>query len=518
MGNTQNKYELLASRLIQICRYLSYAVYRPNLNLALLFFLLTTLSIGNAQDIDFTLKYNSTDNQYEVFGKANNSQPNFFVGGGSQLSVVLPARIANSPLVITTVSGGIWTDNSQIFAPAATPTLDYHGVASNGSFMDFIFGEETLLFTFSIPNENCVDGIRLFENANDPSSSEPSMNGADFQNYFANAFTFVNHYRANYNNTGISCSTPTVFIPPITTPINVDGQSCGTIININTNANHTATICEQPSNGTTTVSINNATNQICLDFVPNPDFTGQDSVCIEICDENLVCVEAMVLLNVFGTGTGTGENDTCSNQTIPIITTNAPICMGDQIVLQTTDFGTAYTYVWTNANNETIGQTATLNIASDNNQAIAPFRVTRTRANCLPVSSLPVEVSITDFARLTVQNNGPVCVGSSVELLAAGFDGGTYTWFLAGTNTQVAVGPNPTINNINIITTYRLEVSYNGCQNNRILETTVSVDPKPNISNLLRSITVCRGEDVLITPINEPATGEDIRYIWKGIV
>ena len=229
--------------------------------------------------------------------------------------------------------------------------------------MDFVFGEETLLFTFSIPNETCIDGIRLFENANDPSSSEPSMNGADFQNYFANAFTFADHYRENYNNTGISCTVPSVFIRSITTPINTNGQSCGSIIDINSDAIHTAVICGQSTNGTATVTINNTTNQICLNFMPSTNYTGQDSVCVEVCDENMVCVQTMVLLNVFGTGTG--DNDTCNNQTLPIITSNSPICIGEQIVLQTTDFGPDYTYVWTNANNEAIGQNPMLTIASD---------------------------------------------------------------------------------------------------------------------------------------------------------
>jgi len=514
MVKTKNKYGIWNKVVSKTLFHLLYALPRPNLYLASLFFyLITNTSIVQAQDIDFTLRYNITDNQYEVFGKSNNSYPNFFVGGGSQLSIILPESVPNTPLFINTVAGGIWTDNSQIFAPSATPLVDYHGIASNGSFMDFVFGEETLLFTFSIPNETCLDGIRLFDNANDPSSSEPSMNGGDFQNYFANALTFVNHYRANYNNMGTSCGTPSVFINPITTPINTGGQSCGTIININPNSSHSATLCQQSIHGTTTISINNATNQLCINYIPDTDFTGQDSVCVEICDENDICVQSMVLLNVFGSG---NNNDTCANQSLPIIMGNNVICMGEQIELTTTDLGATYSYTWTNANNITIGQGATLNIASNNSLAVGPFKVTRTGVNCPPISSLPVDVAIIDFSVLTLENSGPICAGSSVELKANSLAGGTYTWFIAGTNTQVATGANPTINNLEITTTYRLEVSLNGCQNTNILETTVSVDPKPNISNLARTITVCRGEDVLISPTNEPATREEIRYIWTG--
>lgn len=513
MVTTKNKIGNWGKVLIKTLSYLPFMLHRPNLNLALFILcFLTNISIGYTQDLDFTLRYNTADNQYEVFGRANNSQPNFFVGGGSQLSIVLPETVPNSPLIINTVAGGLWTDNSQIFAPAATPNVDYHGIASNGSFMDWVFGEEILLFTFNIPNQTCLDGIRLFDNDNDPNSSEPSMNGGDFQNYFANAFTFLDHYRSNYNNIGTSCNGPSIFVNPITTPINTNGQSCGTIVNVNPNATHTATICQPANNGTTTVNVDNTTNQLCLNFTPNTDFTGQDSVCVEVCDDNNVCVQSMVLLNVIGGGGG----NNCANLSQPIVTTNSPICAGDLIELQTTDAGIDFTYTWTNANNETIGQGATLNIASNNNQAIPPFKVTQTTNNCPTLTSLPVNVDIVNFSALTIENNGPICTGSAVELKANGLGSGTYRWFFAGTNTQIATGATTSINNLQETTTFRLEVTINGCQNTNVLETTVIVDPKPNISNLERTITVCRGEDVNITPTNEPATGEEIRYIWKG--
>ena len=127
MGKTENKYELLVNWLLKPFNHIQYVLYPSSLNLVLLlFFFISINSTSKAQEIDFTLKYNTTDNQYEVFGRANNSQPNFFVGGGSQLSSVVPATLDNTPLIINTVAGGLWTDNSQIFEPSATPLVDYH--------------------------------------------------------------------------------------------------------------------------------------------------------------------------------------------------------------------------------------------------------------------------------------------------------------------------------------------------------------------------------------------------------
>ena len=154
--------------------------------------------------VDFTLRYNATAEQYEVYGRANFDEAAFFVGGGSQVSVVVPESVDDALLSITTVTGGLWLDNSQVYAPAADPLHDFHGIASNGSMMALVSDTEVLLFTFSLPG-GCLDGVRLFENASDPGSSAPGMNGGDFMNFFSNIL-FADFYNSNYFNLGVSCS------------------------------------------------------------------------------------------------------------------------------------------------------------------------------------------------------------------------------------------------------------------------------------------------------------------------
>ena len=136
----------------------------------------------NGQNIDFNLRYNETDDRYEVYALPDASNPTYFVGGGSQISLVLPASIADFPLIITTVNGGIWTDNSRIFAPAVTPAVDYHAIASSGSFITLTGGQELLLFTFQLTPSGCIEGPRIFENSSDPQSNAPGMAGGDFNN------------------------------------------------------------------------------------------------------------------------------------------------------------------------------------------------------------------------------------------------------------------------------------------------------------------------------------------------
>ncbi|MEM6316090.1 MAG: Ig-like domain-containing protein [Bacteroidota bacterium] len=240
----------------------------------------------SAQDIDFTVRFNPTSGNYEVYALPDFSDPAYFVGGGTQISLVLPNSIADAPLSITTVNGGIWTDNSQVYAPTADPAHDFHGIASNGSIISLVAGQELLLYTFTLPGGNCVGGLRLFINGSDPNSAAAGMGGGDFENYFANVFTFVDNYNANYNNTGTSCNPPVVIPNPIVIPQDSTGTICAPISDPDAGDTFTATSCGA-SNGTETVTVNG--NEVCVTYTPNSGFTGTDSVCIIVCDQLGAC-------------------------------------------------------------------------------------------------------------------------------------------------------------------------------------------------------------------------------------
>ena len=174
--------------------------------------------IGNSvfaqQQVDFTLKYNTTTSEYEVYGKPLQSG-SFSVGGGSQLTVMLPASYANTAITsVTSVLGGPWADNTQLYAPSASPTNDFHSITTNGTAptISFTAGQEHLIYKFTLTG-GCVDGVRLYRNAaegaapRDPDSNGAGMQGSDFENYFAPVSTGNQEYRANYTNTGVSCFT-----------------------------------------------------------------------------------------------------------------------------------------------------------------------------------------------------------------------------------------------------------------------------------------------------------------------
>ena len=171
-----------------------------------IFCLLFNISLLSAQDIELTVRFDAPNCTYGVYATPNFTQNNFIVAGGSQITVLLPSEMENTPLSVTTVAGGTWSSNSQVYAPGASPGNDFHAISSNGSGVNFVSGEEILLFTFTLPGGVCcAEGVRLFNNGSDPESNEAGMGGGDFTNYFASALLLDDYYSGNYDNTGTVC-------------------------------------------------------------------------------------------------------------------------------------------------------------------------------------------------------------------------------------------------------------------------------------------------------------------------
>ncbi|WP_461136865.1 Ig-like domain-containing protein, partial [Spirosoma lituiforme] len=161
-----------------------------------------------AQNIDVTLKYNTSTDLYEVYGRPTFTNARFGIGAGSQISIVVPSSTADNAITVNSVNGGAWSDGSRIYAPSADPAHDFHGIATAGAYATLAAGQEILFFTFSVAG-GCSPSIRLFENSSDPSSSAPGMGGGDFKNYVGDATSFGDDvYGSNYVSPGGLCGTP----------------------------------------------------------------------------------------------------------------------------------------------------------------------------------------------------------------------------------------------------------------------------------------------------------------------
>lgn len=172
-------------------------------------FVLFVLGISglSAQNLDFTLRYSQADARYEVYVRPDASVANFF-WGPSQITIVAPASVPDVQFNVTSVSAGAWLDNTRVFAPAAASSSDFHAVGSLGAPTLFTAGQETLVFHFTIPGQECVNGLRLYINGTDPDANAPGMLGGDYSNTVFGGPQGGNpaeRYRMNYNNLGTAC-------------------------------------------------------------------------------------------------------------------------------------------------------------------------------------------------------------------------------------------------------------------------------------------------------------------------
>jgi len=255
----------------------------------------------NAQQIEVELRYNGEQDLYEVYAIPDANNSFYFVGGGSQLSLVLPQDIENVSLNIQSIAGGFWSDNSRIFAPEADPVHDFHGIATNGAAVEFLEGVETLLFTFTLPNGECRSDVRLFNNEIDPPSTASGMENGDFKNFFANVFEpFDNTWEKNHHSIDATCAyAPVVRGSELIVEQNKSAELCLAIIDENLEDSFTAKYCDNylPSNnGTTEVKI--VDEKLCLFYTPNNGFVGTEDICIEVCDQSGLCNTVFIPVKV----------------------------------------------------------------------------------------------------------------------------------------------------------------------------------------------------------------------------
>ena len=167
-------------------------------------FLLLYIVKLSAQNFELNIRFNAIEDRYEVYALPDLTNSNFF-WGPSQITVVVPESVVDNPFnPVTSVTAGQWADNTQVYAPAADPTSDFHSFSSFGAGgINITTDQETLIFYFSLSGNTCVEDFRLFINGTDPDSGASGMNGGDFNNsiYGVGGEAYI----GNYNNSGTTC-------------------------------------------------------------------------------------------------------------------------------------------------------------------------------------------------------------------------------------------------------------------------------------------------------------------------
>ena len=92
---------------------------------------------------------------------------------------------------------------------------------------------------------------------------------------------------------------PIVSLPPIVTKEGVPVSICGPISDPNGSDTHTVTQCNVPLKGSVSgLSVNNSSHEVCLTYTPQAGKTGNDKVCLTICDQGNLCVTVEVPVTI----------------------------------------------------------------------------------------------------------------------------------------------------------------------------------------------------------------------------
>jgi len=202
----------------------------------------------------------------------------------------------------------------------------------------------------------------------------------------------------------------------------------------------------------------------------------------------------------------------------PTVITNGPVCKDGMIEfsIQETYSTDDFTFLWLNGRGDTIGRERAIAIAANDPLAIPPYYARISLGNCTEVASMPVQIPIVEIPQISVSNNGPVCQGTEVQLSATDVENANYVWTDAETGTIVSTQKNPTVLNIDTISTFNLTLTIPGCTNSSLTSTTVLVNQKSTIKDLPATLSLCEGQDLLLTANNGNPDGNPVTYTWIG--
>lgn len=207
-----------------------------------------------------SLKYISNSSKYQVCIKFDKNGPVSI--GSSLISLCLPQSSADTKIIITSINGGGWDDNSMTYNEGGK---DYHGITTTGqaNMAYGVAGTELVLFEFSLPG-GCTTGVRLWDQ-----SLGDKTQTSDGTDYISNIFTPANNNYILTTNYGNIPSCPgaiggdlelSATISSSRVPIGISTTYTLTVFNKD-NKDHTNVQVKAPlPSGFTYVSQNPATN------------------------------------------------------------------------------------------------------------------------------------------------------------------------------------------------------------------------------------------------------------------
>ena len=101
-----------------------------------------------------------------------------------------------------------------------------------------------------------------------------------------------------FSTTTTSPQAPVVVVVPVVTAKDLTTQVCMPIIDPNVTDTHSVSLCSSPAKGSVTAVVNNTTHEVCITYKPNAGITGQDAICIVVCDKTGLCTQVSIPVTI----------------------------------------------------------------------------------------------------------------------------------------------------------------------------------------------------------------------------
>jgi len=196
-------------------------------------------------------------------------------------------------------------------------------------------------------------------------------------------------------------------------------------------------------------------------------------------------------------------------QPTPQIISNSPVCIGQTLSLSVSAIANGI-YSWTGPN----GFTSSIQSPNINNVTMADsglYQVSIVSPGCGQMGPYSVRASINPIPSApTASNNGPICSGDTLKLIASGISG-DFNW--TGPNGFTANQQNITRISapVSMSGTYSVTVVVNGCKS-LPATTTVSISNTPTVPVVSNNGPLCPGQTLVLTATSVSG----VSYSWTG--
>ena len=165
---------------------------------------------------------------------------------------------------------------------------------------------------------------------------------------------------------------------------------------------HSVTICQNPTNGSLTTYIDNNSHRLCVDYKPNDNFAGVDSICLIVCDSagQSLCDTVRLTINVI-------QVPDTPSVSMPLLTVSAGSSLDSCLLIQDNDVNDTFTATICNVNRGEAQVTIT------NNQLCIHYN-----APALFTGKDSVCVTVCDAFGLCQQINIPISITPCKDIMA----------------------------------------------------------------------------------------------------